>query len=153
MVTPQRRKMERHERRLDVLLMLDGEAYQGTTRNLSCAGAFVEVELNIPVIVEPEVGLHFFVPRENGILPVACRGKICWLEGVLPNSTGFGIQFDDLTAKQVSCLRSFFTIDVAEIPSVCRKHRYMVGEALDRWVENGLISKEGAMDYRERFLG
>lgn len=147
----QRRKTERYPRRLEVLLMLDDEAYQGTTRNLSCAGAFVEVGLNIPFVVEPTVGLRFFVPTEQGVCPMTTRGRICWLEGVLPNSTGFGIQFDDLTTEQVSTLHSYFTMDAATIPASCEKYRHLIGEVLDRWVEKGLVPREGAERYRARF--
>jgi hypothetical protein len=148
-----RRREQRHKKRLDVLLMVDGEAYEGQTRNLSRGGAFIEVNLQIPVIVEPIVELRFFIPTPAGIVPVACKGRICWLEGVLPNGTGFGIEFEDLDEMQVASLESYFTLDEKVAPAVWDSNKHAIGQALDRWVENGLLSKEGAERYRTRMLG
>jgi hypothetical protein len=149
----ERRRGTRHRRRLEVLLIVDGEAYQGTTRNISRGGAFVEVNLNIPVIVEPLVELRFFVPGPEGVAPVACKGRICWLEGVLPNGTGFGVQFEGLSQEQAAGLESYFTLDAQQAPALCRQHSELIGDALNRWVENGLVPRQCAETYRARVLG
>ena len=143
-----RRKTERFDKRLDVLLMIDGEAFQGQTRNLSCAGAFVEVDLNFRFIKDTAIGLHFFVPKDDTVVPVQCRGTICWVEGVLPNGTGFGIQFEELTEEEQAALRSFFDVDQKDGTDLGQKHRVLMGQALERWVEKGLVSKTGAERYR-----
>ncbi len=148
-----RRIETRHPKKLEVVLSVDGDDYEGTTRNLSRGGAFIEVGLYIPIVVEPVVELRFFIPTPAGVVPVACRGRICWIEGVLPNGTGFGVSFEGLNDQQVASLEAFFTLDDRVAPAVLDSNKQAIGETLDRWVANGLLSREGAERYRMRMLG
>ncbi len=148
-----RRRETRHAKGLTVILGVDGEAYEGKTRNLSRGGAFIEVDLQIPVIVNPYVNLNFFVPTHLEIVPIACRGRICWLEGVLPNGTGFGIEFEGLNEEQISSLEMFFTLEDRTGPNVFSAHKQTIETALERWVKNGLLTRETATRYRERLAG
>lgn len=148
----ERRREHRHEKRIEVLLTVEDIGYAGTTRNLSLGGAFVEVDLNIPTIRDPNVEITFFLPDEDGVCPMSCAGRICWLEGVLPNGTGFGIQFQDLTQKQIDTLETFFTnTEETEEPTTSAQ-RAAIESSLSRWVENGLLSQEDAEAYRKRRL-
>jgi len=148
----ERRRDTRHEKRIAVILRIEDTTYEGTTRNLSMGGAFVEVGLNIPAMKNPGVEIAFFLQTKNDAQPMICKGRICWMEGILPNGTGLGIQFQDLSEEQMALLESFLTNanGNGEVDSTTDFHRSAIENTLVRWVENGLLSTEEADKYRAR---
>ena len=149
----ERRRDQRHEKRIEVLLTVEGTGYAGATRNLSLGGAFVEVALSIPTIRDPSVEITFFLPDEDGVCPMSCTGRICWLEGVLPNGTGFGLQLQEPTHKQTHTLETFFANTQGAEEPTRSAQRAAIESSLSRWVENGLLTPEDAEAYRKRRLG
>lgn len=148
----ERRRDARHEKRIAVILRVEDTTYEGTTRNLSMGGAFVEVGLNIPTMKNPSVEIAFFLQTTNDAQPMSCKGRICWLEGILPNGTGLGIQFQDLSEEQIALLEGFLANPNGEMDSTMEFHRSAIDNTLARWVENGLLSTEEAEKYRARIF-
>ncbi len=146
----ERRRDARHAKRIAVILKVEDTTYEGTTRNLSMGGAFVEVGLNLPAIKDPSVEIAFFLQTQNNPQPMVCEGRICWLEGILPNGTGLGIQFQDLSEEQIALLEDFLTNANGDVDSTTAFHRSAIENTLARWVENGLLSTEEAEKYRSR---
>jgi hypothetical protein len=94
-----RRRGERHAFELEVEFTVGEERYLGKTRNLTFGGALIDSDLRLAFGTRIE--LCFSIPNRKE--PVRVGGVVRWSD-----STGFGVQFDGLRARDVWSLGFLF---------------------------------------------
>lgn len=98
-MTDNRRTSTRHAVSLAATLTIDGGAVSSRVINLSLGGALVESPQRLTM--GKRVHIVFHVPIENHQIDIAATVR--WSD-----STGVGIQFDGLRARDVWALNEYF---------------------------------------------
>jgi len=93
------RKQQRFDRHIEIEYAV-GETWKtGHSRNMSVGGMYIEAAERLPL--GTKVKLRFRVPTQKDLIEVGAQVR--WSE-----STGFGVQFDGLRARDVWALGKFF---------------------------------------------
>ena len=92
------RSAPRYTVQVEVKVTIASERYTATTRNLSIGGALVDAA--VKPAFNTRVQLRFVVPTQEE--PIKAGGVVRWSD-----STGFGVQFDGLRARDVWALGKY----------------------------------------------
>jgi uncharacterized protein (TIGR02266 family) len=98
-----RRIDPRYERELDVEVSFEGKKQTSRTKNISLGGLFVEPAASLPI--GTTVQLRFQLPTQPE--PVEVAGDVRWVTK-RGDTTGLGIRFQGLRARDVWALNRFF---------------------------------------------
>lgn len=96
---PENRSATRHEVSLVATVEVDGETYESLTYNLSLGGGHFGFDRRLPM--GQRVQVTFRIPTQED--PITVGGAVRWAA-----STGIGVQFDGLRAKEVWSLNKYF---------------------------------------------
>jgi uncharacterized protein (TIGR02266 family) len=100
-----RRTDPRYTRRLEVELIVGDSKRTAFTRNISLGGVFIETTDLMPL--STKLLIRFQVPTQPE--PIEVGGEVRWLENGMPNqSSGMGIRFQGMRAREVWALNRFF---------------------------------------------
>lgn len=94
-----RRVHERHERKIPVVIVHGEREVQGTTRNISLGGMFIETSQTMTIGTPARLRMRLPALKELTEVPVTVR----W---VTPE--GIGVQFGSLRALEVWALNQLF---------------------------------------------
>jgi uncharacterized protein (TIGR02266 family) len=99
------RKSERHDRKLEIGFTHEGTEYQGSSRNISLGGVFIEYD-GPTVAYGAKVRLRFNLPSQSE--PIQVSGEVRWSEPAKPGEHGgIGVRFEGLRARDVWALNKF----------------------------------------------
>jgi uncharacterized protein (TIGR02266 family) len=107
-VTTQKRTSERFARQLPIEYGTDGSWHEGTTRNVSLGGVFVECATRFAF--GTKLTFRFRVPTQKE--PIEVGGQVRWAD-----HTGMGVRFDGLRARDVWALGKFFELPEPHDPA------------------------------------
>jgi uncharacterized protein (TIGR02266 family) len=100
-----RRIDPRYERQLEVEVLFEGKKQISRTQNISLGGLFIDSAMALPI--GTSVQLRFQLPTQPE--PVEVAGDVRWVvKRAAGDSTGLGIRFQGLRARDVWALNRFF---------------------------------------------
>jgi Tfp pilus assembly protein PilZ len=92
-----RRHHEQHAIVLPATVEHAGRILEGTSRNLSLGGMFLNVDGPVPL--GARIQLSFSIPTQSR--PIVAAARVRWTDG----KTGIGVQFDGLRPRDVFALQ------------------------------------------------
>ena len=102
---PKKRTHQRYEIALPVVVLYQGQTFDGTSRNISIGGMFVGCTADIPFGVS--LDLTFEIATLDR--PIVAKAVVRWVEA----NQGVGVVFHGLRAQEVWSLQRLFSAQVA----------------------------------------
>jgi len=99
-----RRIDPRYDRQLEVEVLFEGKKQVSRAQNISLGGLYIESTMPLPI--GTTVQLRFQLPTQPEAVEVA--GDVRWVVKKGPDTSGVGIRFQGLRARDVWALNRFF---------------------------------------------